>query len=65
MKPFLLIPISASMLEVREHLKCVDEDAMPDPEEMRYMTDLIYRLVPTMQALERYAEQLAGKPVLN
>ncbi len=35
------------------------------PEEMRYLTDLTVKLVPTIQALEKYAEVLVGKPVLN
>jgi len=35
------------------------------PDEIRYQADLTYKLVPTIQTLEKYAEALAGKPVLN
>jgi hypothetical protein len=32
---------------------------------MRYLTDLTFKLVPTIRVLEKYAETLTGKPVLN
>ncbi len=40
-------------------------DSIPTPDEMRYLTDLTFKLVPTIRVLEKYAETLTGKPVLN
>jgi hypothetical protein len=61
----ILVPIPVSILEVREHFKTVDADSIPTADEMRYLTDLTFKLVPTIRVLERYAESLTGKPKLS
>jgi hypothetical protein len=51
--------------ELRDHFKTIDADSIPTADEMRYLTDLTFKLVPVCRALEQYAETLSGKPVLN
>jgi hypothetical protein len=47
--------------ELRDHFKTIDADSIPTADEMRYLTDLTFKLVPVCRALEQYAETLSGK----
>lgn len=65
MARFELVRVDVSALDIRRRMQDTDLQADPSEEELRALTDMTFRFVPTAQALEAFAQSIHGAQGLN
>lgn len=65
MERFTLVTVVVSAQDIYAHFRRADLELLMSEEELLRITDMTFKYVTTAEALEAYANMVAGRPGVN